>query len=509
MTDIRSKKIEDCLHEENYELALRELEEAIRFDTRDFESYKSLMEIYFYLRRYNKIEEIVRRLEELRVSDRDFRIKYLLVKGELFRNYKDYLEEGKDLRQVVSDIYKGIAGKASSSEDEKSILKLLTKDFLSEGDFLRGKGKDSIAILRYKSVLSVDPDNKKAKESLYFAEKFVHLSERPHFCAVSIVFRCMMKCKMCRIWESKAIDELSIESWKAIVDDLAMFMDDNRTINFAGGEPLLKEGLIDLINYSHKKGFKPAICTNAWLIDEEMAKRLTDSGIDIVAISLDSLDEKVHDYLRGMQGSYRKVMNAIEYLNKYNNDDRIKVHIQPIISQVNLEALIELTHWVNQHEGIGDITFLALIQPPNTDSDYQAWYKREEFRMLWPHDKKRVDSIIDELIRLKKKDAKRAYKIGNQVFQLEAYKEYFTDPLKFYRKEVQCNVGSQFVNIHTNGDMKLCHYSDTIIGNVLKQRIENIWNSELTNSVRKTIKVCNKKCHQILNCMKDENPYAK
>lgn len=505
MTDI--SKGHGSIYTEKSGSVLKELERAIGCDARDFEAYKKLIEAYFYMKKYNKIAEITNKLKALSFLDKDFRIRYLFVKGELLRAYRGNLEKGEDLRRVLSDIHRRIALDNYSPEEEKTILRLLVKDFLSEGDCLRGEGEDATALLKYNSVLSFDPDNKKARGSLYFAEKFVHSSNRPHFCAISISFRCMLKCKMCRIWENSEVDELSIETWKTIVDDLAVFMDDNRTINFAGGEPLLKDDLVDLINYSSKKGFKPAICTNAWLIDKDMAKRLVDSGIDIVAISLDSLNEKTHDYLRGVEGSYKRVMNAIEYLTRYNKNNKIRVHVQPIISGVNLEDLMDLTHWVNRYEGVGDITFLAAIQPPHTNSDYQEWYKKEEFSMLWPQDKNKVASVMDELIKLKIKDKEKSYKIGNQVFQLEAYKEYFRDPLRFYKKNIQCNIGTQFVNIHTNGDMKLCNYSDIVIGNLAKQKIKDIWDSEFTNSIRDKLKVCDKKCHQILNCMKDESPY--
>lgn len=491
------------------ERAIENFKKAIELDPKEIYAYRNLLEIYLSQDKYREIKELYAKIKQLDIMDKDSGIKYLLVKAELFRDYRDSLKGSRDLNRLASGIYKKISMEKYSHEEEEAVLNLLADDFLSEADYLRTRGRDAEAILRYKNALSVEPNNEKARKGLYFTEKYLHASTRPHFCAVSIVFRCMMRCKMCRIWENKETEELSIESWKRIIDDLSEFMDDNRTINFAGGEPLLKEGLMDLIDYAHKRGFKPAICTNGWLIDNDMARRLTDSGIDIVAISLDSLDEKTHDYLRGIEGSYKRVMNAIEYLNRHNIDKKIRVHVQPIISQVNLEGLIELTHWVNRHEGIGDITFLAVIQPPHTNSDYQAWYKKEEFKSLWPQDKRRIDFVMDELIRLKTGDKERSYKIGNQIFQLQAYKEYFSAPSKFYRRKIQCNIGTQFVNIHTNGDVKLCHYSNIIIGNASKERMEDIWYSKTADSVREKIKVCDKKCHQILNCMKDENPYVK
>lgn len=487
--------------------AIEEFENAIKIMPKDIEAYKNLSELYVSLDRYDEVKKIWVKLKELNAIKKDIKVTYFLIKLELLKNHRKELGLAKDLRVVVSDIYKSLNSGRYGKKDLKTILELLKNDFLEEGRYLRGTGDEKLAILKYQSVISLDPCNEEAMNEVYLSEKFLHSSEKPYFCAVSIVFKCMLRCRMCRIWENNVVDELSIESWKGVIDDLAGFMDENRTINFAGGEPLLKDGLIELIEYSNKKGFKPAICTNAWLIDEEMAKRLVDSGLDIVAISLDSLNEKTHDYLRGAEGSYKRAMDAIGYLNKYNKDNKIRVHVQPIISEVNIEDLIDLTHWVNRHEGLGDITFLAIIQPPHTNSDYQEWYTKEEFKELWPKDKGKINAVMDELIRLKMSDKVKSYKIGNQVFQLQAYKEYLANPLEFYKKEVQCNIGTQFINIHTNGDVKLCHYSDIIVGNLTKQRIEDIWNSALTNSVRDKIKVCNKKCHQILNCMKDENPY--
>lgn len=487
--------------------AIEKFKEALSLDPEEISAYRDLLEAYLYLERYDDIDRIYRKLKELELIHKDIRVRYLLAKTEIYRNHRAYLEKGEGISSLVLQIYKDMGLEDYAPKDMPSILKLLTEDFLSEGNYLRTKGEEMSAFLRYKSVLDIDPSNEEAREGMYFARKFLHLSERPHFCALSIVFRCMMRCKMCRIWKDKAANELPVEAWKRIIDDLAEFMDENKTINFAGGEPLLKEGLIGLIGYSRRKGFDPAICTNAWLIDEDMAKRLVDSGIDIVAISLDSLNEKTHDYLRGVKGSYKRAMNAIGYLTKHNKDKKIRVHIQPVISEVNLDGLIELTHWVNRHEGIGDITFLAIIQPPNTNSDYQEWYKKREFKMLWPRRKDKTDSVMDGLISLRTNDKIRCYKIGNQTFQLEAYKEYFRDPLGFYKRKVQCNIGTQFVNIHTNGDVKLCHYSDIVIGNVAQDKIQDIWNSGLADSVRGKIKLCDKKCHQILNCMKEENPY--
>ncbi len=490
--------------------AVKYFKKAIELDRKETESYKNLLDLYAESHDRKGIDEIYGKLKDLSRTDDDVKTKYLYVKAVLYRDYRSALEKGENLRSEVEKIYSRDLPGTHSGGQKKEIIDLLINDFSLEGRHLRTTGGEAGAMLKYNSILSVDPENEEAKKGLYFTEKYLHKTERPHFCAISISFGCMLKCRMCRIWESQVRDEeLSQDTWKGIIDDLSEFMDENKTMNFAGGEPLLRKDLVELINYSGKKGFKPAICTNGWLIDEDMAKRLVDSGLDIVALSLDSLDERTHDYIRGVEGSYRRARNAVDNLVKYNKDKKIRVHIQPIISAINLPHLIELTHWVHDHPGLGDITFLATIQPPNTNSDYQEWYRKEEFEELWPKDMDLVNSVMDELSRLKLSDKATSYKIGNQVFQLQAYKSYFSDPLSFYKKKVQCNIGEQFVNVHINGDVKLCHYSDVVIGNLARQRISEFWESKAANNMRKQIKVCERKCHQILNCMKDENPYLK
>ena len=53
---------------------------------------------------------------------------------------------------------------------------------------------------------------------------------------------------------------------------------------------------------------------STYLIDEDMAKRIADSGLNVLAISLESLNPKTHNYLRGKDDVFSRAMKAIEYL---------------------------------------------------------------------------------------------------------------------------------------------------------------------------------------------------
>ncbi len=135
---------------------------------------------------------------------------------------------------------------------------------------------------------------------------------------------CILKCKMCNKWKEdifiKEKTEIpSLKDWKNCISSLRGITDDSFQINFGGGEPFLKEGLLELVRFCKSKNFKTNIATNGYLINKEMSKKIADSGLDSLIISLDSLKEETHDYLRGVKGVYQKVMDTIVYLDKYCN----------------------------------------------------------------------------------------------------------------------------------------------------------------------------------------------
>ncbi len=56
----------------------------------------------------------------------------------------------------------------------------------------------------------------------------------------------------------------------------------------SGGEPLLRKDIFELASYGVKKNLIMTMGTNGTLIDNAIAKKLFDTGIRKVAISIDS-----------------------------------------------------------------------------------------------------------------------------------------------------------------------------------------------------------------------------
>ncbi|MBU4252312.1 MAG: radical SAM protein [Candidatus Omnitrophica bacterium] len=311
----------------------------------------------------------------------------------------------------------------------------------------------------------------------------------PKVCAIQVVNTCFMKCKMCYSWQRKEVSRgLSIEEWEVFIISLKEILPSGTPICFTGsGEPLGREGVLELIAAANKNGFIAQLATNGYLIDENMAKRLADAALYGISVSLDSLNEQTHDFLRGIQGTFARVMQAIGYLRK----NKIGFSFNTIIMEKNLNDILDLVRWSTQ-EGIG-VRFQAIVKPFDKDLD-DYWYKNVEWKSLWPQDINKAIEIVDELIKLKQS----GYRILNPLGQLKIFKDYFTDPEKPCRSRI-CNIGDYLMNMDLFGNVHPCS-AIGIWGNIKEQHIRDIWFSKKAQEIREKIRCCQKPCHHLLNC---------
>jgi len=135
--------------------------------------------------------------------------------------------------------------------------------------------------------------------------------------------RCNLTCAHCRRLESdEAADkDLSTEQAKRLIDELA---DLGKTqammpvLVFSGGEPLCRQDLFELVGQVKSLGIVPALATNGTLIDANTATTIKDSGIARVSVSLDGATAEVHNKLRQMEGAFERAVEGIGHLRNEN-----------------------------------------------------------------------------------------------------------------------------------------------------------------------------------------------
>ncbi|MGE4554018.1 MAG: 12,18-didecarboxysiroheme deacetylase [Desulfovibrionaceae bacterium] len=122
--------------------------------------------------------------------------------------------------------------------------------------------------------------------------------------------RCNLKCVHCyaHAIDPKGDDPISTDQAKVMIDDLAAF--GAPVLLFSGGEPLVREDLVELAKYATGKGMRAVISTNGTLITKRKAKELKEVGLSYVGISLDG-SEPVHDAFRKVPGAYKKALEGV------------------------------------------------------------------------------------------------------------------------------------------------------------------------------------------------------
>jgi MoaA/NifB/PqqE/SkfB family radical SAM enzyme len=80
-----------------------------------------------------------------------------------------------------------------------------------------------------------------------------------------------------------------------------------------GGEPLLRPDIFDLAKYGTDKGLRMVMSPNGTLITEDTARKMADSGIKRISISIDGSTAESHDAFRGVEGSFEASMRGIKY----------------------------------------------------------------------------------------------------------------------------------------------------------------------------------------------------
>lgn len=318
--------------------------------------------------------------------------------------------------------------------------------------------------------------------------------KKPKYCSATITNNCMLRCKMCEMWKSvKDVRELTVEDWKSVLVQLRSLLDPHAEICFTGGEPLLKTGILGLIRFAAENGFRTGLNTNAYLIDEEMAQAIAESSLWSITISLESLDENTHDFLRGISGSYLKVIKAIEYLNKFC--DGLYIGTSTVILDSNLDDIIDLARWVQNNKRLHSIRFQAMMQPLATPED-KDWHKNDRYNSLWPKNVDKACSVLDKLILLKEKG--KLGKLSNPISQLKIFQDYFRNPSGLLRVK-KCIFSDFVMNINHIGDIYLCPNMQSL-GNVKTDDMNKIWYSDRTIQTRDEIRKCGRSCHIVVNC---------
>lgn len=245
---------------------------------------------------------------------------------------------------------------------------------------------------------------------------------------------CNLKCIHCLNNSGiKQKDELTKEDLLKLIKNFSSH--GVQEIRFTGGEPLLFNGIYDLIRFATEEGICTSLGTNGTLITKEVAKKLKESGLKKVVVSIDG-NKKTHDKIRGRK-NYQKAMHGLKYLQK----NGINVRVNSVIMKSNMEDVIKLAKKMSRKK----ITiFIRRFISSGRG-------KELENNML---NKKDYDYVRNKL---QKELTKKTYVNGHYLRNDEGVNSRIKLPFEIRG----CKAGQRAITILPNGDVNLCGFLAT------------------------------------------------
>jgi heme b synthase len=281
--------------------------------------------------------------------------------------------------------------------------------------------------------------------------------------------RCNLKCIHCRAEAQmeRESDELNTGECFKVIDNLCEFS--TPILILTGGEPLYRDDIFDIAAYATNKGLRVALATNGTLVDKEIAKKIRESGIKRVAISLDGSNAKTHDTFRMISGSFKAAFNGIRNL----QNERVEVQINTTIAKHNEDEIEDILTLVLQNNLKAlHIFMLVPVGCGVQIADSQMLDKQKyEDILTWFYDK---TMELQGRLELKATCAPHYFRIMHE----RAKNEGITITPKTHGMAAVtkgCLAGSAVMFISRRGVVQPCGYLPVSAGDVTKQPVKEIW----------------------------------
>ena len=283
---------------------------------------------------------------------------------------------------------------------------------------------------------------------------------------LQLLYDCNFRCKICDFWKGpfKNLPRLSLEQVRLIADKLNQV--GPQIVSIGGGEPLLHEELVGVVEALARHHFPVMIC-NGWFVTPEIARALFRAGIYEVSISVDYADREKHDAQRGIDGAYDRALQALRTLHVSRCHPWQRVHMISVVMDDNLEHIEPLIR-ICRDMGI---TYLVTLYSDSRGRASQRATNPDVSRVLL--------------------DLKARYP---EFVQLRGYLSRFSEAV-VHDGIGPCYAGKHLCNIDSQGNVTLCiDRLDDPVGNILHDDMPTLERRLLERYQSNTCSACWTSC---------------
>jgi len=159
---------------------------------------------------------------------------------------------------------------------------------------------------------------------------------------IAPTYRCQCNCVHCSIkaYSADRQSELDTSQIKSIIDEAWQL--GVLEMIFSGGEPLLREDIVELVRHANTRGMITRLNTNGLLLNRERVSELKQAGLSQCGVSIDDADPEIHDKLRGVKGAYEKALAGMKNLREFGIFFQILTYASKQNIPSGLEKIISL-----------------------------------------------------------------------------------------------------------------------------------------------------------------------
>ncbi len=321
--------------------------------------------------------------------------------------------------------------------------------------------------------------NKSLEDSVYETKQQLYKEHKLQALFFEVTSRCNARCEHCgsSCGDFVPKDEMTYDEIISVMDDVAEHYNPKDIMFFfTGGEPLVRKDFFELTDYANKLGFAWGVTTNGMLIDEEAVKKMVETNMYSVSVSIDGLKE-THEKFRKVPGSFDKILKGIELMHESNAIPVVQV--TTCVNKKNIHELEEM-HKLMKEIGIKNWRIIT-VDPIGRAKD-------NDELLLSPEQYKQVFNFMLEK-RIEDPEMTIMYGCGHywgNVLNTMLIGTFYT-----------CFTGYWVASILSNGDIFGCpdieRLPELIEGNIRKDKFSDVWENGFKR-YRKIDRTCNETC---------------
>ena len=299
----------------------------------------------------------------------------------------------------------------------------------------------------------------------------------PYRMDLALTYRCNNDCAHCYNARSRNYPELTTNDWYRILDQLWEVGIPH--VVFTGGEPTLRDDLVDLIVYAEHNGQITGLNTNGRrLSDNDFVQKLVDAGLDHVQITLESHDPEIHDAMVGTHGAWKQTITGL-----HNALDT------PLFVMTNTTMLRN-----NSSSLANTLEFLAAMGVPTVGLNALIYSGRGSTVATGL-----PETDLPPLLNIAR-NITASYDQRMIWYTPTQYCNF--DPMQLELGVKGCTAALYNMCIEPNGDVIPCQSYYQSLGNILSTSWNNIWNHELSINLRERRNIPKKctSCPLLVEC---------